>query len=464
MSELVQTDDQKGDTDPTGQTGQTGPTGPTGPSQSPTDVILQIYDPIYNQMYNQMYDPMYDQMYNNLFDSLYNSMYNQMYNQIYNQLNDNQNIYVGLIHSLTGVMADSETPVRNAILLAIGCINNINNTKIVPIQKDCASEPELFAKYAEELITKYSVKALFGCWTSSSRKAVLPVLEKYNIPLFYPVQYEGCEKSPFVFYLGATSNQQIIPAVDWLVLKNRSNFYLLGSDYVFPRKANTIIKKQLEHLNCKTVAEQYVDLDYDGNFSEIIADIVSKQPDTLLNTLNGSENVTFFQELSKVRSYLPSEFKVMSFSIAEPEVKKIGIEYVLGDYTCWNYYQTINTVQNQKFVSLYKIVYGQDKNVDDPTQAAYSSVFLWHKMITMANTTNLDDIRKVAMSVNFNSPQGTMYFFENQHINNDAVIGEIKSDGLIYEIDRVSNIDPDPCLKSYQWTSDICDGPDCETH
>jgi urea transport system substrate-binding protein len=459
MSDLV---------DLTGPTGSTGPTGPTGPSQSPSDVILQIYDPIYNQMYNQMYNPMhdnlYDQMYNGLFNGLFNSMYNQMYNQIYNQLNDNQNIYIGLIHSLTGVMADSEIPVRNATLLAIESINNIHNTKVVPIQKDCASDPLLFAQYAEELITKYNVKALFGCWTSSSRKAVLPVLEKYNIPLFYPVQYEGCEKSPFVFYLGATSNQQIIPAIDWLVSNNRLNFYLLGSDYIFPRKANTIIKKQLEHLNRKTVAEQYVDLDYEGDFSDIIADIISKQPDTLINTLNGSENVTFFQELSKVRNLLPSEFKVMSFSIAEPEVKKIGVQHILGDYTCWNYYQTIDTVQNKKFVSLYKIVYGQDKNVDDPTQAAYSSVFLWYKMITLANTTNLDDIRKVSTSVNFNSPQGQMYFFDNQHIINDAVIGEIRSDELIYEVERVSNIEPDPCLKSYPWASDICDGPDCETH
>jgi urea transport system substrate-binding protein len=411
-----------------------------------------------------MHDNLYDRMYNGLFNGLFNSMYNQMYNQIYNQLNDNQNIYIGLIHSLTGVMADSEIPIRNATLLAIESINNIHNTKVVPIQKDCASDPLLFAQYSEELITKYNVKALFGCWTSSSRKAVLPVLEKYNIPLFYPVQYEGCEKSPFVFYLGATSNQQIIPAIDWLVSNNRLNFYLLGSDYIFPRKANTIIKKQLEHLNRKTVAEQYVDLEYNGDFSDIIADIISKQPDTLINTLNGSENVTFFQELSKVRNLLPSEFKVMSFSIAEPEVKKIGIQHILGDYTCWNYYQTIDTVQNKKFVSLYKIVYGQDKNVDDPTQAAYSSVFLWYKMITLANTTNLDDIRKVSTSVNFNSPQGQMYFFDNQHIINDAVIGEIRSDELIYEVERVSNIEPDPCLKSYPWASDICDGPDCETH
>ena len=441
-----------------------GPIGPTGLSQNTSDVILQIYDPIYNQMYNQMYNPMHDnlynQMYDGLFNGLYDAMYNQMYNQIYNQLNDNQNIYIGLIHSLTGVMADSEIPVRNATLLAIESINNINSSKIVPIQKDCASEPELFAQYAKELITKYKVKALFGCWTSSSRKAVLPVLEKYSIPLFYPVQYEGCEKSPFVFYLGATTNQQIIPAVDWLVSKNRSNFYLLGSNYIFPKKANTIIKQQLNY----PVTEQYVDLNYNGDFSEIIADIVSKQPDTLINTLNGSSNITFFQELSKVRSQLPSEFKVMSFSIAEPEIKKIGVEHILGDYTCWNYYQTLDTIQNQKFVSLYKIVYGQDNNIDDPTQAAYSSVFLWYKMITQANSVNLNDIRKVATSVNFNSPQGLMYFFENQHINNDAVIGEIKSDGLIYEIDRFSNIVPDPCLKSYQWSSDICDGPDCQTH
>jgi urea transport system substrate-binding protein len=367
-----------------------------------------------------------------------------------------KNINIGLLHSLTGVLAESETPVRNATLLAINEINNVSCEKIIPLLRDCESNPSLFALYAEELIVNYDVKALFGCWSSVSRKAVLPVLEKYNVPLYYPVQYEGCESSPYVFYLGATANQQVVPGVDYIANTGRSQYYLLGSDYVFPRTANLIITKQSQYLRSNILNEKYVPLNYDGDFKDIIADIILKQPDTLFNTLNGSSNVTFFRELNQVRNLLPSNFKVMSFSIAEPEVRDIGPQFVAGDLTTWNYYQTFTNIENERFVSNYKITYGQDKLVSDPAQAGYSSVYTWYQAVCRANSTDLDDVRVSTQSVIFNSPQGLMYYFPNQHIINSAVIGEIAPNGLIYEISRFNNIVPDPCLLGYPWSCDIC--------
>lgn len=366
------------------------------------------------------------------------------------------NINVGLLHSLTGVLAESETPVRNATLLAINEINNTNCNEIIPFLRDCESNPKLFALYAEELIVNYGVKALFGCWSSDSRKAVLPVLEKYNIPLYYPVQYEGCESSPYVFYLGATANQQIVPAVDYIVNQGKSQFYLLGSDYVFPRTANLIISKQSQYLKCNILAEKYLPLDYNGSFKDIISDILLKQPDTIFNTLNGLSNITFFRELFEVRNLLPSNFKVMSFSIAEPEIIEIGAQNIIGDLTCWNYYQTLPNIENEKFVANYKITYGQDKLVSDPAQAGYTSIYTWFQAVCKANSTNLDDIRVSTNSVIFNSPQGLVYYFPNQHIINDGIIGEIAPNGLIYEIYRINTIIPDPCLLGYPWSCDIC--------
>lgn len=365
-------------------------------------------------------------------------------------------INIGLLHSLTGVLGNDEIPVRNAALLAINEINKTGCKQIVPFTRDCESNPKLFALYAEELITKYDVKALFGCWSSVSRKAVLPVLEKYNVPLFYPVQYEGCESSPYVFYFGTTANQQIVPAVNYIVNDDRKKFYLLGSNYVFPRIANEIITNQSNYLGCTILGEKYVSLEYTGSFTEIIADILLKQPDTLFNTLNGNNNKTFFRELFIVRDKLPKNFKVISFSIAEPQIANIGSEFISGDLTCWSYYQTLQNLENQIFVSNYKLIYGQDQLVSNPAECSYSSIYMWFKMICLANSTNLDEIRKVSTNIYFNSPQGLIYLFENQHIINDAIIGEIAPNGLIYEIFKDKNIIPDPCLIGYPWSCEIC--------
>ena len=295
------------------------------------------------------------------------------------------------------------------------------------------------------------MQALFGCWSSVSRKAVLPVLEKYNIPLYYPVQYEGFEESLYVFYIGSTANQQILPIINDFTINflNLNQYYLIGSDYIFPRTANNIIKQQTKYLKGSIVGENYVPLNYNGSFSDIIADIIDKQPQVILNTLNGESNNNFFKELFNVRNKL-NNCKVVSFSIAEPEVKAIGPEYVTGDYTCLNYYNSLDTYESQKFINDYKLNF-PSSIPSDPAECGYSSIYLWYKSICAANSTDLIDIKKILSSIYFNAPSGLIRFYPNQHTGNVARFGEIKEDGSITQIYESEKIIPDPFLKTYPW-------------
>jgi urea transport system substrate-binding protein len=265
-------------------------------------------------------------------------------------------IKVGLLHSLSGTMAISETSVKEAEMMAIDEINakgGVMGKKIVPIVEDGASDWPTFKTKAEKLLTQDKVAAVFGCWTSVSRKTVLPTFEKHNGLLWYPVQYEGMETSPNIFYTGATTNQQISPAVDWLVkTQKKKRFFLLGSDYVFPRTANAIIKAQLKGLGLTPVGEEYTPLGH-REYSTLVDKIKAAKPDIVFNSLNGDSNVEFFKQMKAVG--LDSKtMPTMSVSIAEPEILAIGADKLVGHYAVWNYFQTTKTPQNVKFVADFK--------------------------------------------------------------------------------------------------------------
>lgn len=344
-----------------------------------------------------------------------------------------ETIKVGLLHSLSGTMAISETTVVDAEELAIEEINKaggILGKQIEIIKEDGASDWPTFAEKATKLIDQDQVAVVFGCWTSASRKAVLPVFESKNHMLWYPVQYEGQECSKNIFYTGAAPNQQIEPAVEWLLKNKGKKFFLVGSDYVFPRTANTIIKEQLKALGGETVGEDYLPL---GNteVTPIITKIKAALPDggVIFNSLNGDSNVAFFKQLQGA-GLTPDKYPSMSVSIAEEEVRQIGKEFLLGHYAAWNYFQTVDTPENKTWVEAFKAKYGDDRVTNDPMEAAYIMVYLWKQAVEKAGTTELEAVRAAALGQEFAAPEGKVTMNVNHHISKTVRIGEVRDDGL----------------------------------
>ncbi len=365
-------------------------------------------------------------------------------------------VKVGLLHSMTGAMAISEKAVLDAEKLAIKEINaagGVLGADIVYQEEDGASDPATFATKAEKLIDQEGISTVFGCWTSSSRKAVKSIFEDYNALLFYPVQYEGMESSSNIVYTGAAPNQQIVPAIEYLIEQGYTKFFLLGSDYVFPRTANMIIKAQVEAANLEVVGEEYADMDQ-TDFSAIIAKIEEAKPDVIVNTLNGTGNVSFFKQMSE-KNYTSEEYMTMSFSIAEEEVAAIGSDILQGHMVSWNYYQTTETDKNKAFVEAYKKEFGADRVTSDPAEAAYDAVYLWAAACEKAKSFKVDDVLKTIEEggISFAAPEGTVEINgSNHHLAKPVRIGQIKEDGLIYEVSATdAPVDPDPYLETYDW-------------
>lgn len=368
---------------------------------------------------------------------------------------DGDTVKVGLLHSLTGSMAISEKSVRDAEVLAIKEINaagGVNGKQIEYVEEDGASEPSTFATKAEKLIDSEGVSTIFGCWTSSSRKAVKPIVEEYGSLLWYPVQYEGMESSSNIVYTGAAPNQQIVPAIDYLLDQGYKKFFLLGSDYVFPRTANMIINAQLEAKGAKAVGEEYADMDQ-TDFAAIISKIEATKPDVIINTLNGTGNVSFFKQMSE-KNYTSKDYMTMSFSIAEEEVATIGADILKGHMVSWNYYQTTDTEKNKEFVKAYKDAYGENRVTSDPAEAAYDAVYLWKAACEKADSFEPEDVIKAVESgeISFDAPEGTVTIQgDNHHLVKPVRIGQVGDDGLINEIYATDPVAPDPYLSTYEW-------------
>lgn len=367
-------------------------------------------------------------------------------------------VKVGIMHSLSGTMAMSETSVRDAELLAIDQINaagGVLGRKIEPVVEDGASDNATFAEKAEKLLMSDHVATVFGCWTSASRKAVLPIFEEYNGLLWYPVQYEGMESSPNIFYVGAAPNQQIVPAVEYLAEHFGKRIFLVGSDYVFPRTANTIIKAQAAAEGYEIVGEEYTPMGH-TDYATVINKIRAAAPDFVFNTLNGDSNVSFFKQL-RDSGITADDCMTCSVSVAEEEVAGIGASYLEGHMTSWNYYETTATPENEQFVAAYKERYGQRRVTDDPIEAGYCAVHLWAATCEKAGSFDVDAVRAAADGVTFQAPEGLMTIDgDNQHMYKTIRIGRVNAEGLIDEVWASDEpLKPDPYLEGYPWASNL---------
>jgi urea transport system substrate-binding protein len=370
-------------------------------------------------------------------------------------------VKVGILHSQSGTMAISEQTVINSELMAIDEINakgGVLGQQIEPIVEDGASDWPTFAEKAEKLLTVDDVAAVFGGWTSASRKAMLPVFEGNNGLLFYPVQYEGLEASPNIFYTGATTNQQIIPAMDYLKEQGLTKVFLAGSDYVFPRTANKIIKAYAAENGMEIVGEEYIPLG-DSNVSTIVSKIFDAQPDVVFNSMNGDQNVAFFKELA-AKGNTPDEIQTMSVSIAEEEVKGIGPSNIAGHLVSWNYYQTTDNPTNTDFVKNFKAKYGANSVTSDPMEAGYNAVYIWAAAAEKAGSFDVEAVKEAAKNLELDTPEGLVTVSDwNQHVYKTNRIGMVNDEGLIDEVGGSGEpIEPDPCLDNYPWASGLAQG------
>jgi len=367
-------------------------------------------------------------------------------------------IKVGILHSLSGTMAISEVTVRDSELLAIDEINRAGGVlgkQIEPVIEDGASDWPTFAEKAQKLISEDRVAATFGGWTSASRKAMLPVFESNRALLFYPVQYEGLEQSPYIFYSGATTNQQIIPGLEYLKEQGARSLFLVGSDYVFPRTANKEIKAWARANGVEILGEEYTPLGH-TEYGTLISKLQEARPDAVFNTLNGDSNVAFFKQL-KGAGVSAREMPVMSVSVAEEEVAGIGPENIAGHPVAWNYYQTTDTPENERFVRAFKARYGADRVTSDPMEAGYVQVHIWAAAVEKAGSTDPEKVKEAARGLTFDAPEGRVRVDDvNQHLYKTARIGVIEPDGQIREVwSSDGPIAPDPYLRTYDWAAGL---------
>ncbi len=362
-------------------------------------------------------------------------------------------IKLGFLNSTSGAMAISEQTVRDSLAMAAEEINadgGILGKKIEPVVEDGASDPAIFAEKIEKLLTGDCVAAVFGGWTSASRKAMLPVVEADNGLLFYPVQYEGLEASKNIYYTGATTNQQIIPAMDFLKSKGVKTLFLAGSDYVFPRTANKIIKQYAEELGIEIVGEEYVPLD-DDDWTTQVSKIVKAKPDFVFNTINGSSNVGFIKAYYE-QGLSPATSPIISVSIAEEEAPAMGKD-VTGQFAAWNYFESVKSPANEKFIKAFQAKYGAKRPTSDPMEAAYTSLYLYKALVEKADSFDVDKINASADGVSFDAPEGTVTIDgENHHIAKTGLIGRINSDNqfdIVWSSEEP--IEPDPFLEGYDW-------------
>jgi len=368
-------------------------------------------------------------------------------------------IPVGILHSLSGTMAISEVSVRDSELLAIDEINaagGVLGKQLKPVIEDGASDWPTFAEKAQKLISTDKVAATFGGWTSASRKAMLPVFERNKALLYYPVQYEGLEASPYIFYTGATTNQQIVPGLEFLKQKLKAKtLFLVGSDYVFPRTANKEIKAWAKANGMKIVGEEYSPL---GNtdYATTVNKIKQAKPDAVFQTINGDSNVAFWKQF-KDSGLDAKSLPVISVSTAEDEVRGVGIKNIVGQYVAWNYYETTPGAANDTFVKAYKAKFGADRVTDDPIEAGYVGVHLWAMAAEKAGSTDVEKVKAASKGLVYDAPEGKVTIDgSNQHIYKTARIGQLRPDGLIDTVfSSKGPIKPDPFLKTYAWAKGL---------
>lgn len=363
-------------------------------------------------------------------------------------------VKVGILHSATGTMAISETGSIQAEKLAIAQINamgGILGRKIEVIQEDGASDWPTFAEKSRKLLVSDKVATVFGCWTSASRKAALPVFEKENGLLFYPTFYEGLEQSKNVFYTGQEATQQILAGLDWIAKEKKAKtYYLIGSDYIWPRTSMKIARKHIEqHLGGTVVGEEYAALG-DTQFGSVINKIKLKKPDVIYAAVVGGSNVAWFKQLNAAGLNSKKQ-TLLTISVTEDEVLGIGGENLEGFYSAMKYFQSLKNPNNEKFVAEFKKMWGPKSVIGDVTQAAYLGPWLWKAAVERAGSFDVDKVAAALPGYELKTaPEGYVKVEKNHHLSSKLRVGKWRADGqadVVYESDLIM---PDPFPKGYQ--------------
>ncbi len=374
-----------------------------------------------------------------------------------------ETVKVGILHSLSGTMAISEVSIKDVCLMAVEEINaagGVLGKMIEPIVEDGASDWPTFAEKAQKLIEADEVATVFGCWTSASRKAVLPVFERLDHMLWYPVQYEGNECSKNILYTPAVPNQQTKVALDYMV-KNLgvTKVYLEASDYVYPRTANQIAKAQIEQLQAEGADIELVGENYQPlgaqDYATAVTKIVASGANGVLNTINGDSNVGFFKQM-EAQGLTPETVVVMSSSLSEDDVRGIGAENVIGHYAVWNYFQSQDRPENKKFVEAFKAKFGQDRVTGDPIEKGYVGVNMWKLAVEKADTFDIPTVREAVIGIEFEAPGGTHTMQPNHHTTKPILVGQHLPDGQFEIIEDLGYQDPqtwDPLIAG----NNVCD-------
>lgn len=365
-------------------------------------------------------------------------------------------VTVGILHSLTGTMAISETGAQEAEKLAIKQINDMGGIlgrQIKIIQEDGASDWPTFAEKSKKLLVQDKVAAVFGAWTSASRKAVLPVFEKENGLLYYPTFYEGLEQSKNVIYTGQEATQQILAGLDWVAKeKGAKTFYLIGSDYIWPRTSMKIARKHIENvLGGKVVGEEYKPL---GNtqFGSVINKIRLKKPDVIYAAVVGGSNVAWFKQL-KAAGINSKKQTLLTISVTEDEVLGIGGENLEGFYSIMKYFQSQDNENNKAFVAAFKEMWGDDSVIGDVTQAAYLGPWLWKAAVEEAGSFDIDKVVEASRTAGIElttAPEGYVKLHPNHHLWSKARVGKWKKDGQAEVVFTSDLIEPNPFPEGYQ--------------
>lgn len=361
-----------------------------------------------------------------------------------------ETVKLGLLHSLSGTIAIAEASLVDAEKMAIDEINaagGVMGRKIEAVIEDGASENAVFAEKARKLLERDKVAAIVGCYTSASRKAILPALARAKGLLYYPTYYEGQEQDKQVIYPSQEATQSVIAAVDWLAREKGKTFFLVGSDYIYPRTCNKIAKPTIAKAGGKVVGEEYAPLGH-TEFSTIINKIKAAKPDCIYSTVVGGSNVAFYKQL-RAAGLDGSKQVLLSTVVSENEVEGIGKDNAEGYYACMGYFQSIKSPTNEKFVKAFKTKYGQDRVIGDPMQVAYNCVHLWKMGVEKAKSFDPDKVIAASGGLELTAPEGLVRVHAtNHHVWKKVRIGRAQADGqfnIVWE--SPSLIEPNPFPK-----------------
>lgn len=378
-------------------------------------------------------------------------------------------IKIGVLHSLSGIMAPSEKPLVDALQLAIeeaNAVGGVNGRKIEAVVVDCRSDPVYCGEQAERLITEEQVQALFGCWTSDCRKAVKSVVEKHHHLLFYALQYEGMEQSnedtrqsPSILYGGAVPNQMVMPAVHWALSnlgkasdrnKRGKRIYLAGSDYVFSRVVHILIKDLLAAHGAEVVGERYLPLGH-TDMEELAADILGQRPDIVLTTINDTENAGFFRAIAK-SGIVPDEIPILSFSVTEVGLTAQDFQTMTGHYAARSYFQSIPSPKNQAFVNRFRDRFGQHAVIDGPMEASYVNMQIWINSALEAGSGDVAQVQRTILRQSLPAPEGVVSVDPiTHHVWKVARVAKARNDGqfdIVWESGRPLEPAPFPTYRS----------------